>query len=432
MNAPCELILAPSSSTGKTSVDWREIPVFIFVKNELEASRDLVTWLLDAGTRRIVLLDCGSDLPSLLDWYSKLPDGASVLRLEAHASPSTFWEQSVHLDLQTPFLVTESGYVPDENCPRDLIATLHSVLERYPDCGKVSASVAVDGITDEHLDGEAIRRWESQFWLKPVDDDLFAAATESGFSLYPSRGEQRTSPANLRIAGAYQVRYRPWYDTPDVIAANQRDTRGQQNLQAPASYSWGPVALRRRIRRSAAVLAYDYRPKVLGFRGDRQSVPGWLNAGHSSHGVQISLGSDASTVLRNALAPDSLDGIHWPQGEGVPEPTASLLTVLYGAAKSDARLWLRVALNDLEGTLAVFAGIPTTGEASDRKYDWRIESCGLLVGPESVSGMADGNQVVVVLRACKPGRTDVEIRAEPPVKPVLHRDRRCFDGFTCV
>jgi len=421
-----------SLATHRPSLDWQGIPVFIFVRDVLDSSRDLVVWLKKAGMHRVVLLDCGSSMLPLLDWYRNLPAGVDVLFLGPDAGPSVFWRESVHLELGTPFVVTEAGFVPSGSCPQDLVGHLLSVLERHPDCGKVSAAVRVDNISDEFTDAELIRRWEAQFWMHPVDDDLYAASTSTGFCLYPANGESATNPANLRVAGPYLVEYRPWYLKIGEVSADDAWLPRKEAPGDPTAPGWGPQAMRSRLRRSAAVLAYDYRPKVFALRGDMAPVPGWLNAGRHGTGCQLALTADTGAAIGGLLAADSLDGIHWPVEASVPAPCPTMLREFYRAAKPGARLWLRASLDELEKTLSVCASHNAGSLTSQGAFDWMLESCGFLTGPGSLSGDVSDDRVAVVLRACKPMRTAAEIRQATAVQPVLHPDRRAAAGFTCV
>ncbi|MFZ4757083.1 MAG: hypothetical protein ACOYLX_02805 [Burkholderiaceae bacterium] len=420
MNAPREIPAAALAGAATVEVRWQDVPVFVFVRDLPGPTRELVTWLLEAGTRHVVLVDCGSSDPALQAWYRALPAGAELLRLGGDAGTATFWAESVHLRLGLPFIVAEAGYVPGASCPTDLVARMLDVLRRYPDCGKVAASVRVDDLGDDLVDAELIRRWETQFWMNPVDDDLFAAPTESGFCLYPAGGPPATGPRNLRVAGPYRVEYRPWYRRPGDAAA------------PVGRAAWGPEAKRLKLRRSAAVLAYDYRPKVLGLRGDRPPVPGWLNAGPAGSGCAIRLDGRGAATLHGPLPAGGLDGIHWPVAHGVPEPDAGLLETVYRAARHEARLWLRLPLSTLERTLSVVATQGWRPGIAEPAFDWRLETCALVGGPDPLAAVARGDEAVLTFRACKPARRADEMSRAPAVQPTQLPDRRAPADFTCV
>ncbi|MEI7445639.1 MAG: hypothetical protein WCK28_12170 [Burkholderiales bacterium] len=419
MNAPRELPAA-ARAAAIADVRWQDVPVFVFVRDLPGPTRELVGWLLDAGTQHVVVVDCGSREPALQAWYRALPAGVELLSLGEDASPATFWAESVHLRLGVPFIVTEAGYVPSASCPIDLVARMLAVLRRYPDCGKVAAAVRVDDLGDDLLDAEVVRRWETQFWMNPVDEDLFAAPAASGFCLYPAGGEPATGPHNLRLAGPYRVEYRPWYRRPGEAAA------------VTSHADWGPEAKRLRLRRSAAVLAYDYRPKVLGLRGERPPVPGWLNAGPQAAGCAIRLETSGPATLHGTLPAAGLDGIHWPVGRGVPEPDAPMLETLWRAAKHETRLWLRMPLAALERALPVVATQGRRPGLAAPAFDWRLETCELVGGPDPLADVDRGDEVVLTFRACKPARGIDEMARAPAVLPTQRPDRRAPPDFTCV
>ena len=74
------------------SIDWRDIPVFIINRNRLDAMRRLINWLIDAGSKRVIIMDNASDYPPLLAYYDALPAGVKVMRLDVNHGPYVLWQ----------------------------------------------------------------------------------------------------------------------------------------------------------------------------------------------------------------------------------------------------------------------------------------------------------------------------------------------------
>ena len=189
--------------------DWAAVPVFIVNRNRLGALQRLVDWLLAAGTRRIVILDNASDYPPLLRYYDNLPEGAKALLLPDNHGPYVLWEQGVHRNLDTPYVVTDSDVVPTDECPADLIGALLEQLQRHPSAKKVGCGLRIDNLPDCYGEAETVRRWESQFWERPIAPGVFAAPVDTTFAIYPARGEFSNEPCNLRLGRPYVVEHTP-------------------------------------------------------------------------------------------------------------------------------------------------------------------------------------------------------------------------------
>jgi hypothetical protein len=391
----------------------------------LEPTRDFFTWFADAGSRRVVLLGCGSRLPSLLDWYRSLSSGVGMLHLGNQAHPTTPWRESVNREHDTPYVAVEAGYMPSADCPSDLLA----VLERYQCCGKVCAGVRVAKIGGDWLDAEMVRRWETKFGMSPVDDQQFAATTVAGLCLYLAYGELATSPEHLRLANLYRGEYWPWYEEAATVGA---DADALPLWDRPPHAEWGPAAKRMQLHRSATALAYDCPHMVLAFRGEIPAVPGWPNARRLSARCQIELSAVPDSAWEEALEASSLDATHRPVSVASPQASDTLLTAAYRAAIPQARLWLRVPLVVLERTLTVFAGRGGAASEEPIAFDWKLESCGLPTGSASVTDQIGEEQITLKFRACKPPRRSDEITQSPQVQPILHPDCRAAAGFTSV
>ena len=64
--------------------NWRDVPIFINARDRLGVMKKLIDWLLDAGYRKLILLDNNSTYPPLLRYYSELEKDSrmKIIRLK--------------------------------------------------------------------------------------------------------------------------------------------------------------------------------------------------------------------------------------------------------------------------------------------------------------------------------------------------------------
>ena len=409
-------------------MDWRDIPVFIVNRNRLHALQRLVQWLLDAGTRRVVILDNASNYAPLLQWYQALPGGAHVLQLPDNHGPYVLWQQGVHRVLDTPFVLTDSDVVPASFCPADLIGTLLAQLERFPDAKKVGPALRIDNLPDHYAEVDTVRKWESQFWERPVAPGVFAAPIDTTFALYPPRAEFSNESCNLRLGHPYIVEHTPWYVDEAAPGDEELHYRAHtstvhSNWSVPKKESW--------VKKSERVAAYEQRPRVLHLDGGREYIVGWINA---SLGERNDVSFDATAARKQplALADGSVDGIHLSHLLGDVRDVQPLFDELWRVARPGATLFVRVEHGAhaaaepsqrawYEGSFAHLAR-PVAGATG--ASDWQVERVGLIED-------ADGSprEVVATLTAVKPARAAGTLHPtpQPPVQRL--RDARVAPRF---
>ena len=400
-------------------MDWRDIPVFIVNRNRLHALQRLVQWLLDTGTRRVVILDNASNYAPLLQWYQALPSGANVLQLPDNHGPYVLWQQGVHRVLDTPYVLTDSDVVPASFCPADLIGTLLAQLERFPDAKKVGPALRIDNLPDHYAEVDTVRKWESQFWERPVAPGVFAAPIDTTFALYPPRAEFSNEPCNLRLGHPYIVEHTPWYVDEAAPGEEELHYRAHtstvhSNWSVPQKESW--------VKKSERVAAYEQRPRVLHLDGGREYIVGWINA---SLGERKDVSFDATSPRaavgagrwqrrRHPLEPSARQGARCaaPVRRAVARGTAGGDAVrarrtrcARAAAEPSQRAWH-------EGSFAHLAR-PVAGATG--ASDWQVERVGLIED-------ADGSPREVV--ATLPNEAGARRRhAHPAPRPPAQRLR---------
>ena len=410
------------------AIDWRDLPVFIVNRNRLGAMRALVDWLRAAGTRRIVILDNASDYPPLLDWYRALPPGVHVQLLTENHGPYVFWQQGVHRVIDTPYVLTDSDIVPADFCPADLIGALLACLTRHPDAKKVGPGLRIDNIPDHYGEADTVRKWESQFWERPVAPGVFAAPIDTTFALYPPRTEFSNEPCNLRLGRPYVVEHTPWYVDERALSEEERHYR----THTSATYSnWSVAKKDSWVRKSARVAAFDRRPRVLHLDGGREYIPGWINAGPAG-AADVAFDPAAARTAPLPLPDASVDGIHLSGVLAEVRDAQPLFDELWRVARPQARLHVRVAHGASaatprawhEGAFAHLAR-PVAGHVG--AGDWDVAALRLVEGTDGTP-----REVVATLVAVKPARPGAARHPAPQVPVQRLRDARVDPQFAAA
>ncbi len=411
------------------TLDWRDIPVFIVNRNRLHAMRQLVHWLLAAGTRRVVILDNASNYAPLLDWYKALPAGVNALLLPDNHGPYVLWQQGVHRVLDTPYVLTDSDIVPAPFCPADLIGALLAQLQRFPDAKKVGPALRIDNLPHHYGEVDTVRKWESQFWEHPVAPGVFAAPIDTTFALYAPRAEFSNEPCNLRLGHPYIAEHTPWYVDEAAPDEEERHYRANtstvhSNWSVPQKGSW--------VKKSARVAAFEQRARVLHVDSGREVIPGWINA------AELGFEPVHARASRLPLANDTLDGIHLSHALESVRDAQALFDELWRAAKPGAKLVVRVghgaradATSDGAAQRAWYEGSFAHLAASVAGHtgcsDWHTEAVRLV---EDQRGTP--SEVIAVLRAIKPARAGAAVHPAPRPSPVTVRDPRLDPAFAAV
>lgn len=409
-------------------LDWRDIPVFIVNRNRLGALQALVDWLRAAGTRRIVILDNASDYAPLLAWYRALPAGVHVQLLTGNHGPYVFWEQGVHRVIETPYVLTDSDIVPPDFCPPDLIGALLAVLQRHPDAKKVGPALRIDNLPEHYGEADTVRKWESQFWERPVAPGLFAAPIDTTFALYLPRTEFSNEPCNLRLGHPYIVEHTPWYADDAALSDEERHYREHTS---PVFSNWSVAKKDSWVKKSARVAAFDRRPQVLHLDGGRDRVPGWINANTAPGRHDIAFDPAAARTRRLPLQDDTVDGIHLSHVlEGVRD-AQPLFDELWRVARPGARLFVRAAHGARSEGVDVrawhegsFAHLARPVAGSTGASDWQLDAVSLLTADDGRP-----REVVAELTAVKPARPRGTLHPAPQPPLRTTTDARIEPAF---
>ena len=193
-----------------------DIPVYINSRDRESTVRNMVEWLLSAGTTRVIIMDNNSTYPKLLEYYKNLPARVELHKFPANHGPWSFWTAYLHLQQRTPYVVTDSDLEFATECPKDLLHKMYSLLNRFPTSLKVGPGLKIDDVPDdEALYSGWDRKGEQHFWTKRFNGEAFNAPIDTTFALYPVgkyiSGDYLKGYQNLRMDSPYLMRHMPWY-----------------------------------------------------------------------------------------------------------------------------------------------------------------------------------------------------------------------------
>lgn len=209
------IIDSPMEATLKidNSLDIWDIPIFINNFNRLGCLQNLVDWLLQAGYRRIYILDNASTYEPLLSYYDMLRSkelNVQVITLGHNMGHKALWDSGVleQLNIETPYVYTDSDVIPSEQCPKNVLFHLLKILEKFSFLKKVGLGLITDDIT--FFDSDGIKAWEKKFYLHEIDNNVYFGAVDTTFALYRNYRHYNVQ-ISARTTGKYMARHLPWY-----------------------------------------------------------------------------------------------------------------------------------------------------------------------------------------------------------------------------
>ncbi|MBR1697738.1 MAG: hypothetical protein IJ712_05875, partial [Anaerovibrio sp.] len=209
------IIESPMTETLKIAdslVIW-DIPIFINNFNRLGCLQKLVDWLLQAGYRCIFILDNDSSYGPLLQYYDQLEkkdNSVKVLRLGQNMGYKALWDSGIleKLNIETPYVYTDSDVVPSEQCPKDVLLHLLNILRKYSFLKKVGLGLVTEDIT--FFDSNKIKENEKRFYIHEMEENLYFGAVDTTFALYRNYRHYNIY-VSARTTGKYMARHLPWY-----------------------------------------------------------------------------------------------------------------------------------------------------------------------------------------------------------------------------
>lgn len=209
-----------------------DIPVLIICRDRVDPLRKLVTWLEEEGMTNLHLIDNHSASPELLEYYSQTPH--SVHRLSDNVGHTSPWLPEFSSKRRGPFVVSDCDIIPDPEA-HGAIRHFVDLLNRYRSTVKVGFGLHLDDLPAHYARRDEVIRWESQFWTRPLADDVYMAIVDTTFALYRPRTPYTLGPS-LRTGGRFMARHEPWYQDSAAVSPDLAFFLGR----ASSSTTWAP------------------------------------------------------------------------------------------------------------------------------------------------------------------------------------------------
>lgn len=199
---------------GVRKMNPKEIPIVINNFNRLETLLKLIAGLEKRGYHNIYIIDNDSTYPPLLKFYieeCKYP----IYFLHRNVGYLAIWETGIYKQFRDSYFVyTDSDVEIHPDCPDDFIARFISLLKKHPTVMKVGFSICIDDLPDHFDLKQQVCQWESQFWKREVEKNVFKAAIDTTFAVhepYIPWYRNAFKIRCLRVGFPYSIRHLPWY-----------------------------------------------------------------------------------------------------------------------------------------------------------------------------------------------------------------------------
>jgi SAM-dependent methyltransferase len=408
---------------------WQEIPIFIVNRNRVSSLKAMIQWLLGIGCHDVQILDNDSSYPALLDYYQRLPGNVTLHKLGENIGPRAFWQLGLQKKYSSPYIVSDPDLVPAAFCPDDLIAHMHHLLSRFPDCGKVAPGLRLDSVSPNYGQADAAVKWESQFWHRPVSRGIFFAPVDTTFAIYAAGSEFTRDGKNLRLGYPYLLEHTPW----QVDENNLDEEETYYRAHTSSSFShWSPKTPDSRMENLEFFKRHIQRiTKTIVHLGcGNEYIPGWINIDISGRKLDIQFDLNKCRSRRLPLEDNSVDGFYMCHVFEYIEDTIALMEELYRIARNGSKIHLRMphgasddALGDpaiarayFESSFAYFSQPAYSRAESAYMGDWQAGRITLVVAPSLLEKKPDHayqiiktqrnivSEMVVELSAVKPAR----------------------------
>lgn len=200
---------ADNFSTGKNIF---EIPILINNRNRYTYLKQMVDWLTEAGYKNIIVLDNDSNYQPLLEYYKTAP--VKVIYLKENVGYLSLWKSGVYKQFYTDYYVySDPDVLPAKDCPKDFMKHFMELLNKFPNVEKVGFGLKIDDLPDFYNKKQEVIEWESQYWKKAIEKDVYDAKVDTTFALYKpfTNGEIWVQNA-VRTGGNFVAHHLPWYE----------------------------------------------------------------------------------------------------------------------------------------------------------------------------------------------------------------------------
>lgn len=213
------------------------IPIFINSRDRVEPLQRLIGWLQRAGYKNIHILDNKSTYPPLLSYYEEIiKQGVNVWPLNVNFGHKALWESNILniLQIDSPYVYTDSDVVPDDDCPHDILSIMANILARRLYLKKVGLSLHIDDIT--YYNSDFIRKVEGDMRHIHTLDGYFQS-TDTTFALYRN-WHHYSLRESIRTDDNLMGRHMPWYYDFDNLPADELYYMEHANASSTQAYLW--------------------------------------------------------------------------------------------------------------------------------------------------------------------------------------------------
>lgn len=198
---------------GKKPQDFKKIPIIINNYNRVTTLKILISDLETRGYYNIHIIDNNSSYPPLLEYYDTC--NHKVHRLKKNIGFKALWKSGLWYNfIRGYYCYTDSDLSLDPACPDDFLEVFYKLLNKYPEVFKVGFSLKIDDLPDHYDRKNEVIDWESRFYKKEKEKNVFIAPIDTTFALYrpfARRGKRDGSDEILRVGQPYQCFHLPWY-----------------------------------------------------------------------------------------------------------------------------------------------------------------------------------------------------------------------------
>ena len=188
-----------------------QIPIFINSRDRLQCLKKLLQWLMETGYHNIYILDNDSTYAPLLDYYQEAEAaGIKILYLRKNMGHTALWDSGIleKLNIQIPYVYTDSDVVPGADCPKTVLQDLARFLKKNPLIKKAGLGLFYEDIT--FYDQDFVKKVEHGYYEVPIAPDIYFAAVDTTFALYRNYRHYHFNIA-VRFGGKYRAYHLPWY-----------------------------------------------------------------------------------------------------------------------------------------------------------------------------------------------------------------------------
>lgn len=207
---------------SKTVKDAKDIPIIINNYNRLTFPKKLIEGLVSRGYNHIYIIDNASTYPPLLDYYKSCP--YTVFMLNENKGYLAFRKSDIYKKFKNQYFVyTDSDIALQPSCPDSFMSYFYSLLKKYPYVSKVGFALRIDDIPDSFNKKNDVIEWESRFWTKEIEPDVYDASIDTTFALHRPNIRVGFSfkKKNLRVGGIYTALHMPWYNDSSNLSEEE-------------------------------------------------------------------------------------------------------------------------------------------------------------------------------------------------------------------